>query len=222
MPRIDEPVDAEVVDALYRQVAEFRRAYDPDGLTVEEFDAFGATRRTLRQFLTAAADLDALVRDVLLPDPDKEKDGPVTVTVGVIGTGMIGTLARPPARPITWRGRPSPPSSTSPPTARPPCAQEVGAIAARLLERCSSTTRQVDAVLIASPGDLHAEQVLACLAAGKPVLCEKPLATTADDALKVVHAEVAARTPARPGRLHAPLRRRVPRRQGRHRRRCHR
>jgi transaldolase len=71
--RIDEPVAREVLDALYRQVPEFRRAYDPDGLTVEEFDGFGATRRTLRQFLTAAADLDALVRDVLLPDPDKER-----------------------------------------------------------------------------------------------------------------------------------------------------
>jgi myo-inositol 2-dehydrogenase/D-chiro-inositol 1-dehydrogenase len=50
---------------------------------------------------------------------------------------------------------------------------------------------RVDAVLIASPGDLHAEQALACLAAGKPVLCEKPLATTAEDAVKVVEAEAA-------------------------------
>ena len=76
MPRIDEPVAPEVLDALYRQVREFRRAYDPDGLTVAEFDTFGATRRTLRQFLAAAADLDALVRDVLLPDPDKERTAP--------------------------------------------------------------------------------------------------------------------------------------------------
>ena len=73
VPRIDEPVSPEVLNALYRQVGEFRRAYDPDGLAVAEFDTFGATRRTLRQFLTAAADLDALVRDVLLPDPDKER-----------------------------------------------------------------------------------------------------------------------------------------------------
>jgi transaldolase len=73
VPRIDDPVAPAVVDALYGQVPEFRRAYDPDGLTVEEFDGFGATRRTLRQFLTAVADLDALVRDVLLPDPDKER-----------------------------------------------------------------------------------------------------------------------------------------------------
>ena len=49
----------------------------------------------------------------------------------------------------------------------------------------------VDAVVIASPGPLHAEQVLACIDAGKPVLCEKPLATTGEDALKVIEAEVA-------------------------------
>jgi transaldolase len=37
----------------------------------EEFDAFGATRRTMRQFLAANNDLEALVRDVLVPNPDK-------------------------------------------------------------------------------------------------------------------------------------------------------
>lgn len=50
----------------------------------------------------------------------------------------------------------------------------------------------VDGVVIASPGDLHAEQALACLAAGKPVLCEKPLANTTPECFKVVEAEVAA------------------------------
>jgi myo-inositol 2-dehydrogenase/D-chiro-inositol 1-dehydrogenase len=49
----------------------------------------------------------------------------------------------------------------------------------------------IDAVVIASPGDTHADLVLACLAAEKPVLCEKPLATTGDAALKVVAAEAA-------------------------------
>jgi myo-inositol 2-dehydrogenase/D-chiro-inositol 1-dehydrogenase len=47
----------------------------------------------------------------------------------------------------------------------------------------------VDAVLIASPGDTHAELVLACIAADKPVLCEKPLATSSGAAAKVVAAE---------------------------------
>lgn len=50
---------------------------------------------------------------------------------------------------------------------------------------------EVDAVVIASPGDLHAPQVLACLEAGKPVLCEKPLAPSTADCLKVLEAEVA-------------------------------
>ncbi len=49
----------------------------------------------------------------------------------------------------------------------------------------------VDAVVIASPGDLHAGQVLTCIDAHKPVLCEKPLATTTTDCLKVVEAEAA-------------------------------
>ena len=35
----------------------------------------------------------------------------------------------------------------------------------------------VDAVVIATPGAAHEEQVLACLARGIPVLCEKPLTT---------------------------------------------
>lgn len=48
----------------------------------------------------------------------------------------------------------------------------------------------VDAVIIASPDFTHAELALACLAAGKPVLCEKPLAVTAAEALKIVQAEV--------------------------------
>ena len=50
---------------------------------------------------------------------------------------------------------------------------------------------EVDAVLVTSWGPTHAEYVLACLAAGKPVFCEKPLATTQEDCLRIVDAEVA-------------------------------
>ncbi|MGI8574369.1 MAG: Gfo/Idh/MocA family oxidoreductase [Egibacteraceae bacterium] len=49
----------------------------------------------------------------------------------------------------------------------------------------------VDAVVITSPGPTHAEFVLACIGAGKPVLSEKPLATTVDDCEKVLEAEIA-------------------------------
>ena len=47
----------------------------------------------------------------------------------------------------------------------------------------------VDAVVIASHDSTHAELVQACLDAGKPVLCEKPLAPTAAEAREVVEAE---------------------------------
>ena len=49
----------------------------------------------------------------------------------------------------------------------------------------------IEAVIIASPDATHAELTLACLEARKPVLCEKPLASSAAEALRVVQAEVA-------------------------------
>lgn len=70
-PRIDHPVDPKIVDTLCERFGEFRRAYDERGMTVEEFEGYGATRRTLRQFLAANTDLAALVRDFVVPNPDK-------------------------------------------------------------------------------------------------------------------------------------------------------
>lgn len=51
---------------------------------------------------------------------------------------------------------------------------------------------EVDAVVCTSIADAHAETVLKCIAAGKPVFCEKPLAVTAADAKRIVDAEVAS------------------------------
>ncbi len=68
--RIDNPVEKTIVEELSRKFTDFRRAYTEDGLSIEEFDRFGPSRRTLRQFITACHELDGLVRDFLLPDPD--------------------------------------------------------------------------------------------------------------------------------------------------------
>jgi myo-inositol 2-dehydrogenase / D-chiro-inositol 1-dehydrogenase len=50
----------------------------------------------------------------------------------------------------------------------------------------------VDAVVVASWGPTHEEFVLACIAAGKQVFCEKPLATTREACENILDAEVAA------------------------------
>ena len=68
-PRIANPVDPTVVDQLLAKFPDFRRAYMEDGLTIDEFDSYAPTVRTLRQFIAACTDLAALVREVMLPDP---------------------------------------------------------------------------------------------------------------------------------------------------------
>jgi transaldolase len=68
--RIDKPVDPRIVEDLMKRFPDFRRAYAEDGLTNDEFDFFGPTRRTLRQFSGACTDLAVLMRDVMLPNPD--------------------------------------------------------------------------------------------------------------------------------------------------------
>jgi myo-inositol 2-dehydrogenase/D-chiro-inositol 1-dehydrogenase len=49
----------------------------------------------------------------------------------------------------------------------------------------------VEAVVICTWGAAHEEQLLACIEAGKPVFCEKPLTTSEAAALRVIDAEVA-------------------------------
>jgi transaldolase len=70
-PRMDRPVEQGIVAELSARFEDFRRANEEKGMTPAEFDDFGATRRTLRQFCKAVDDLAALIRDQLIPDPDK-------------------------------------------------------------------------------------------------------------------------------------------------------
>ncbi len=107
--------------------------------------------------------------------------------VGVIGVGLMGSDH---AERLARRTGGAVLAAVSDPD-----AERAGTLAERLgvaahgepLDLVASP--DVDAVVIASPGFVHEEQVLACLHHGKPVLCEKPL--TMDDAssLRVVEAE---------------------------------
>lgn len=53
--------------------------------------------------------------------------------------------------------------------------------------------KDIDAVIVASPDHTHADLVMACIENNKPVLCEKPLAPTAAESLKIIEAEIAAK-----------------------------
>ncbi len=68
---INEPIASRILDPLLENLPEFRKMYDVDGLKVEEFTSLGATLRTLRGFLQSVNDLEAFVRDVTIPNPDK-------------------------------------------------------------------------------------------------------------------------------------------------------
>jgi transaldolase len=68
--RMSRPVDEKIVQAMYQKIPDFRRAYDEDGLSVDEFDTYGATVRTLRGFIESAHELMAVIREFMLPNPD--------------------------------------------------------------------------------------------------------------------------------------------------------
>ena len=68
--RIEKPVRSEIIEELLRKFPDFGRAYDEGGLSLDEFDTYGPTVRTLRQFIEACHELAARVRDLMLPNPD--------------------------------------------------------------------------------------------------------------------------------------------------------
>jgi transaldolase len=70
-PRFEDPVPARALEELTAKVPDFVRAYEPDGMTVAEFDDYGPTRRTLRGFIASYQDLVATIRGFMLPDPDR-------------------------------------------------------------------------------------------------------------------------------------------------------
>jgi len=70
IPRIDKPVEPKIVEELLKKFVEFRKAYEEEGMKVEEFDGYGATVRTIRGFSQGCQQLSALIRDFMLPNPD--------------------------------------------------------------------------------------------------------------------------------------------------------
>lgn len=69
--RMADPVQPRIVEELYDRIPDFRMAYDEDGMTISEFDTYGATVRTLRGFIGSYHELIRVIReDFMLPNPD--------------------------------------------------------------------------------------------------------------------------------------------------------
>jgi transaldolase len=64
--------DPEMIKVLKENFEDFVKAYEPDGMKPEEFESYGATRRTLRGFIGGYESLLGIVRDLMLPNPDTE------------------------------------------------------------------------------------------------------------------------------------------------------
>jgi transaldolase len=68
--RWHDPVPEGLVAELVARCPEFVKAYEPDGLTIEEFETYGATARTLRAFVASYWELVGTIDDLLIPNPD--------------------------------------------------------------------------------------------------------------------------------------------------------
>ena len=114
----------------------------------------------------------------------------MTVRIGVIGTGMIGRDHTRRIQQVLAGAEVVALSDYSPDAARG--VQADLAPGAKVYETGAEliAAPDVDAVLVTSTGATHEAYVLAAIAAGKPCFCEKPLATTADGAKRIVDAEV--------------------------------
>ncbi|MCK5127563.1 MAG: transaldolase family protein, partial [candidate division Zixibacteria bacterium] len=63
---MDEPVNKEVIDQLYDKFEDFRKAYDEDGMNPQDFEFFGASVHTLKQFINSYNELLEMVRERML------------------------------------------------------------------------------------------------------------------------------------------------------------
>jgi predicted dehydrogenase len=134
-------------------------------------------------------------------DPDRlmgRGDLASTLRWGVLGTAGIARAQVVPAIQASQNGRVTAVAGRDASRARD-FATTFGIPAAFDNYEALLASSEVDAVYIPLPNDLHAEWSLRALAAGKAVLCEKPLATSAKAAAEVVDAFAAKNVPLMEG-----------------------
>lgn len=68
--RINDPVNPAYIEEMLKKIPDFKMAYEEKGMTIDQFDSYGATVRTLRGFIGSYHELQGVVRDYMLPNPD--------------------------------------------------------------------------------------------------------------------------------------------------------
>ncbi|MBL9058567.1 MAG: Gfo/Idh/MocA family oxidoreductase [Mangrovicoccus sp.] len=114
----------------------------------------------------------------------------MTVRIGVIGTGAIGRDHARRINQVLAGARITALTDVNLETARSVQADIAPEAQIFATGEDLVASELVDAVLVTSWGATHEQYVLAAIAAGKPCFCEKPLATTAEGARRIVEAEV--------------------------------
>jgi myo-inositol 2-dehydrogenase / D-chiro-inositol 1-dehydrogenase len=121
----------------------------------------------------------------------EKEETTMTLGIGVIGTGIMGadhvatistTISGAEVRAI---------ADIEPKRAEIVASRVAGAKALPSAESLIESA-EVDGVIIASSDATHAQYVIACIAAQKPVLCEKPLAPTVMECKEILSLEQAA------------------------------
>ncbi|HLT85730.1 MAG TPA: Gfo/Idh/MocA family oxidoreductase [Phototrophicaceae bacterium] len=120
------------------------------------------------------------------------------MTGAVLGVGVVGLGAMGAAHVATLTDHVPGARVVAVHDAAPGRAAEVArSVGARVVAGAEELVASDDvaAVVVASPDDTHAALTLACVAAGKPVLCEKPLGVGPAESARVLAAEEAAGRP---------------------------
>jgi myo-inositol 2-dehydrogenase/D-chiro-inositol 1-dehydrogenase len=114
----------------------------------------------------------------------------MTIRVGIIGTGLIGEDHGRKLADVIGGASVAGVTDVRRDRAEE-VAQALGGVRVFDTGQDLITSDEIDAVLVTSIGETHAEYVLACISAGKPVMCEKPLAPTVPECERILEAEVA-------------------------------